>query len=162
MNIPQTYIGSKRPSSSNINPIKNDDSYMSEFPKPKGGFWTSSLIKVDEKYTSKWVQHRQKTNWTISENEDLYILIPSDTNLLTIENKSTFESLKSNYTINNKSRHRHINFEKIKSDGYSGVRVTSNALSFLKGWDCESTIWFNWCFKSVENVPHSKCLIDFK
>jgi|AntDeeMetageno50_2_1112565.scaffolds.fasta_scaffold07901_2 hypothetical protein len=67
----QVYLGKTKPSKNNIRSIKNASQRLLDTPKPRGGFWTSSIKKTNGKIYSEWVSHRLKTNWTIGEHENI-------------------------------------------------------------------------------------------
>jgi len=158
----QLYVGKNKPSQSQMNSVKNDTSWFNEFKKPKGGFWTSTIkVVADYKITSEWIEYRQNSNWLIKEDENIYELeVAPNANVYTIKSKKDFENLKTNYSLDaNTKSDINIDFEKLQSDGYSGLRVTRNTYTLLNGWDCESTLWFKWCFTNVQKIPKKDCEI---
>ncbi len=123
------------------------------FVKPKGGLWTSTY---DERLGSDWIQ------WCLSEEFrgpefDCWLLRPREgAKVYTIDSLADLIDLVYAYGA---LRNSHADYEKIARD-YDGVRLTKEgqwATRFsypysLYGWDCESTLWFRWCFESVEHL----------
>lgn len=123
--------------------------------KPYGGLWTSTY---DFRHGSGWVQ------WCLGEEFhvpkggrwDGVVLTPrDDARILTID---TFEDLQqANHKYPDTSPISkitpHLDYTHIAQD-YDGVHLTEEGqwrtrLTFplsLYGWDCESTLWFRWCF----------------
>jgi|AntDeeMinimDraft_4_1070355.scaffolds.fasta_scaffold19736_2 hypothetical protein len=93
----------------------------------------------------------------------IYVLQPnSNANVYIIKSKDDVEYLYKKFNREKEVYSSRINnppfdFEKI-SKKYDGLQLKNNKL--LDGWDVESTLWFNWSFKSVEKIPRKDCYID--
>lgn len=141
-----------------ISPVKNQRFGMN---KPYGGLWTSTY---NPEYGSDWIR------WCIgndfSTHFDGFILYPKqDTRILTIDSLEDLKNIFSEYGLKNELLFPFsecLDFEAISKD-YDGVNLTENGqwetrFSFphtLYGWDCESTVWTNWCFTKVEKFKYN-------
>lgn len=141
----QLFEGKVCPSIDGMLPVRNDKSV-----KPRGGLWTSSY---HEKLGSDWVQ------WCLSEafrgpRFNCYLLHPkNNVRVYTINYLFQLEDLigaKSSYldgSIDFESIARIYDGIRLTRDGQWATRLSSPS---LYGWDCESTVWFRWCFEKVE------------
>lgn len=121
--------------------------------KPEGGLWTSSLQQGTSAW-EQWCLHNQPewlsgvTRWR---------LLPELTaRLLVVDGYHDLEALMASYgrVMRSDLDLPVISFNALIGDGYDGLHLTEQGnaechLSVpydLNGWDCESTVWFRWCF----------------
>lgn len=157
---PQLFLGYKDPDEHSMNPIING--YTS---KPRsGGLWTSTYIDKG----SAWVETVKLINYSGRQPSDMnwYIIYPKEQlKVFEIDCIEDCEKLYDQYGLDNSDfpqelAMRMIDFERIQRD-YDCIHLTRrgqfethNPLRYpnLNGWDCESTIWFRWCFEKWEKI----------
>ncbi len=122
------------------------------FVKPRGGLWTSSLIEG----RSEWVDWVEDEVFGDPFSLEWYILYPDPTaRILVIDSLADLTRIlktgwQKSYPT---SGVRWPDFEAI-AERYDAMHLTSSGqwatrLTYpdsLYGWDCESTLWFHWCF----------------
>lgn len=154
----QLHIGKTEPSPGAMAPIMNR-----QFIKPFGGFWTSSYLGEAE--GSDWVQWclSNEFGYGIDNDFPAWLLHPiKNPNLLVVDKYADLDNVMKGfgYPIYEGSSMFLLDYERIKAAGFDGFRVTERGraethLSMpynLYGYDCESTIWFRWCFERVEKL----------
>lgn len=163
----QLFISDNAPSPSKIAEAKNQNGFC----KPKGGLWTSTWNQ--DEYSSGWV------DWCLSEefddplNKRWFILKPKEKlNILTIDSLSDLIKLIDKYPWQENSLHYlkpTLDFEAIAKD-FDAIHLTESGqiqthlpmnlfemkMIDLYGWDCESTLWFRWCFDEVAEIEPLK------
>lgn len=131
--------------------------------KPRGGFWTSTF---NDEYLSDWVR------WGLGEEfysvdelskSTLFILYPKkDIRIYTIDSVADAKKLFDMYERESDDPYqRKLDFEKLAID-FDGINLTEEGQEVTRhsepnsfyGWDCESTVWFRWCFKRIEQYIH--------
>lgn len=167
----ELFVGEVEPSRKHMKPITNRD--LSN--KPLGGLWTS---RYDETYGSEWVQ------WCIAEEFhapddgfDSWVLYGHDSKLLVIDSLVDLKRALRTYRMKYDTDHplylsspmfRSVfNYEAMAHD-YDGLHLTARGqaetrLSYpesLYGFDCESTVWFRWCFSKVEHLGKKNFMVD--
>ena len=132
--------------------------------KPGGGLWTSTHATSADEGWEGWCR-TEMPHWL---SETGYLLTPKpDANVITVD-RDTVAGFVARY-----GRPRYpdlrgplahdldIDWEKIVTDGYDGVRVTDpfhpdirygTVLAFY-AWDCESTWWARWVFEETAGRP---------
>ena len=145
-----------------VAPVQNDfEAYYRQ--KPKGGFWTSSW--QEETQDSAWVEWCRGEDFDGVDEKMWFLLTPNpDCKLYIIDSQQDFHRCLMEYGQPASiasidpifAQKRVIDFEKLAKE-YDGLHVTEhgsyvNHLSYpndLNAWDCESTLWFRWCFTDV-------------
>ncbi len=125
-----------------------------QWVKPLGGIWTSTLSRGKSDWV-RWCIESGMDHWV----EDCinYVLFPRKCNVITISSLEDLEKLIARFPTKIMTGNDHICFETV-AKYYDAIHLTSKGLrechlSYpydLYGWDCESTIWFRWCFKKVK------------
>ena len=149
-----------------------NDRYDTFRRKPLGGLWTSTWL--GEERGSAWVQWCRANEYGSPDTENWFLLRPKKNarlyvldnynDLLTLIDKFPYETdMYRSYarTEGRKEAMRYltIDFEKL-AGYYDGLHLTergNNQLHYcdpphLNAWDVESTVWFRWCFTSVERI----------
>lgn len=156
-----------------MKPVKNRTA------KPSGGFWTSTY---DETYGSDWIQwllnegNRFDDNgvegYLLSPRKDIvpYVVDSFEDSRKLLEEYGYFDGLHDDF-VEKSIREgkelliepfRFIDYEKMKGK-YDCFHLTRNGFvdcfyktypysSLFAGFDCESTVWFDWAFESSEYV----------
>lgn len=147
----QIFVNTDPPDPNKIDPVRNTDPVA----KPEGGLWTSSLRNG----TSAWVDWVRRENYSphpISEIEVWRLEPVNDPNLYVIDSLEDFQLLLSKHGLNDDTLFNAIDYEEV-ADDYDGIWVTKKGQAetrfsepSLYGFDCESTIWFDWCFENIE------------
>lgn len=144
--------------------------------KPKGGLWTSTYNEV---YGSDWIKWLQQNDFIQSDNAigGFYMTINKEAAIYTIDSYNDANALFEEYSywppfilefdnpldeFYQKNSHffKCIDYQKL-SDKFDGLHLTkqgfydckvrySPCISPFTSFDCESTIWFNWCFDSIQ------------
>lgn len=130
------------------------------FVKPLGGFWTSTY----DGGTSAWVDWCESEDFGDVERCNWFVLKPkSEARIYEIDAVEDLKYLAVNYPDAQMPAHFNtaltaLDFQRIAQE-YDAIHLTERgqwATRFsnpgLYGWDCESTLWFRWCFTSVERV----------
>lgn len=164
---PQLFIHSSEPCEHLLAPVRNEELRN----KPGcGGLWTSTYKKRKSAWV-EWCQYNQEDflaecNW--------YLLKPKNgLRICTIDTKEDFYNFCRKYfldTIFYRSfaasigfipSSPNIDFEKSSND-FDAIHLTAKGQSethmsrpSLYGWDCESTLWFRWCFTDVKLIKNS-------
>lgn len=128
--------------------------------KPKYGFWTSTYTGQ----SSAWVDWCQAEQFGDVLAGSWFLLRPKPkARVFVIDSLADLHTLLAGYTEPDTAYYGYgracIDFERLALD-YDGLHLTEEgeaatrfARPGLYGWDCESTLWFRWCFKSCELVP---------
>jgi len=161
----QLFVGNAVPLPELLEPIKNDpDAYYRQ--KPHGGFWTSTYRK--ETHDSAWIEWCRGEEFGDVDKLRWHLLTPRpDCKIYTIDSRMDFKRLLKTHGLVPPIAHMHsffadkltIDFEKLAQE-YDGLHLTSRGngqthLSYpndLNAWDCESILWFRWCFTEVQQV----------
>ena len=148
----QLFVGRTTPAPGQIEPISNGERLL---PKPYGGIWTSTY---HPDFGSDWIAWARSEFTAVLEGCQAHLLRlerSKKLRILWINSLPDLEAAHSQYPLD----HHEIpslDFEAIARD-YDGMHLTvagqaRTRLTFplsLYGWDCESTIWFRWCFAEV-------------
>ena len=162
----QLHISSAKALIEQVAPVENEfDAYYRQ--KPKGGFWTSTWR--EESQDSDWIEWcRGNSYYSTDESNIWWLLTPRpECRLYTIDSLRDFTGLLMEYgerppiayEIPLFADRRVIDFEKLARQ-FDGVHLTERGnagthLSYpnnLNAWDCESTLWFRWCFSEVRQI----------
>lgn len=167
----ELFVGEVEPSRKHMKPITNRD--LSN--KPFGGLWTSHY---NETYGSTWVQWCIVEDFGISdEGFDSWVLdVDCQPKLLIIDSLSDLIQALQTYRMTYGSDHPLYRFNtvlpmldfEVLSIDFDGLHLTARGqaetrLSYpesLYGWDCESTLWFHWCFSKVEHLGKKNFMVD--
>lgn len=158
----------------NMKPIQNHTA------KPRGGFWTSTFEDTYGSDWIQWLinERYQKENVDISG----YLLIPKkEVKLYIVDSfedcqrllreylyinpafEKIIEELRPNYEEEALHQFYGIDYEKMQQS-YDGLHLTRKGFvdchikvgeynsSLFHGFDCESTIWFDWVFEKIEYI----------
>ncbi|PES54361.1 hypothetical protein [Bacillus thuringiensis] len=164
----QLFVGELAPCEEFITDIKNEPLMN----KPRGGLWTSTFI--NEEKGSDWVMWCDYADFSTQTNTKSWLLTPSKSAKIAI-----VDSVKDLKELTEKYKARSdfpllgieglmqrfdylIDYEKLSQD-YDGFRLTEKGQAEtrfshpynLNGFDCESTVWFRWCFDKVEKLDKS-------
>lgn len=137
-----------------IAPLRNERAWI----KPDGGLWTSSYIDG----SSDWVSWCRSEGFGTPDKQNWFILTPAATaRVRVIDNLSDLTGLLDEYgkdKCHRTYKDRIPDFERL-AQHYDALHLTEegqwatrNTDPNLYGWDCESTVWFRWCFTAVESV----------
>jgi len=142
-----------------LEPVKNKN-----WVKPEGGLWTSSY---DPECGSGWIQwsiaERFSGEWNEEEEKGYYgcyLLHPEPARVLVIDTQQDLiEALRHYQNYDHRGGGwggTNLDFEALAED-YDAIHLTDRGQwatrmtnPGLYGWDCESTLWFRWCFYDVE------------
>lgn len=159
---PQVFTHTEEPDPAKVEPVEN----FSYF-KPTGGIWTSSL----DGDVSGWIRWCKGEQWGISEDTKMWILYPeSDLDIYTVDGLGDLQVLIQEYSISGAAGLReYVDYQGLAWEtSYDGMRVTARgehetrfSEPSLYGWDCESTLHFDWNFTDVEYVGYVTDVIDF-
>lgn len=150
----QAFVG-REPREELVQPITNR-----MFIKPNGGIWTSSY---NEEYGSDWIRWMHNEQFYNNGYEDIYLLKPrDDAKIYTIDSYEDLKALVDKYPPIVHMLGTFLDFEAISND-YDGIHLTAKGESAtrltsgisLYGWDVECTLWFRWCFESVEKLDYN-------
>lgn len=143
-------------SEGSLTPIVN-----SGWVKPHGGLWTSSYL--GPKRISGWVEWCRVEVPELAKGT-LWLLEPDKSaRIAVIDTYSDLDQLLSKYALVGGLLDdlgiRYLDYEAMALD-FDGLHLTDRGqwatrLSFpfnLYGWDCESTLWFRWAFKSAREI----------
>ncbi|MEH6848066.1 hypothetical protein CON15_19775 [Bacillus cereus] len=164
----QLFVGELTPCEEHITPVRNEMGMN----KPRGGFWTSTYI--NEEHGSDWVLWSLGNEFYTCTNSTSWLLTPSTgARIATVDSHQDLVELTEKYKAKNEmkllgasslmTRFDHlIDYEKLSQD-YDAFRITEKGQMDtrfshphnLYGFDCESTVWFRWCFDKVEKLDKS-------
>jgi hypothetical protein len=146
----QLYIGRSVPTPEAIQPAGNDD-----LVKPSGGLWTSTYLGEAE--GSAYVQFCL-TNHYHDWLHKAWLLTPkSDALVYEINSVTDLKMLLEIYPLHpNRRDVVYLDWARIGQD-FDAVHLTATGQEATRAsnpglyhWDCESTVWFKWCFEAVE------------
>lgn len=167
----QLYEGEHKPTEERMEPIKNREGGV----KPFGGLWTS---RYHETYGSAWVQWCLEQDFNVPDDGfNSWVLDVNDQpKLLIIDSLSDLIQALQTYRMTYGSDHPLYRFNTVLpmldfealSREFDGMHLTARGQSLtrlshpesLYGWDCESTLWFHWCFSKVEPLGRKSFLVD--
>ncbi len=127
--------------------------------KPQGGMWTSTYLPKAA-YGSDWGRYcvrdtDQEGRFAIYTLR-WWLLEPlPGARIVTIDTLEDLRKLGNRYVLARTSYSYFLDFEAISQD-YDAMHLTEagqvrTRLTYpdnLYGWDCESTLWFRWCFSA--------------
>jgi hypothetical protein len=161
----QLYITASQEVDSNIKPVLNSErSAFVKKPAQGTGLWTSTWR--EERQDSDWVEWCVGNDYGDPYGSNWFLLTPQEgTRLIQIDSLKDFHRLLRDYGYEDARlkeygfMHRGIDFEKLVLE-YEGVYLTEKGnaethLSYpddLNAWDCESILWFKWCFTEVQRI----------
>lgn len=148
------YIGGK-PERSKFNPVENDSFAV----KPKGGFWTSPLRDDGRFGWLDWTEREMR----LPEEFDVWECHPEDE--LTVATIDTYQDLIAYLDVYERNDHFRahssqaaLDFEEMATV-YDAIYLTENGQREtrltspnLYGWDCETVLWLDWRFDTVEHL----------
>jgi hypothetical protein len=152
----QIYEGKQQPCEENFRSIQNE-----ERMKPRGGLWTCDYL--DAPQYSAWIQWCVENSFR-GPDFKMWLLKPQSLDhLLVIDDLSAWNTLPINEKANYSPDYQYIDYEKL-AERYDGIHLTENFLCrhrldwsdttkfsmTIYSWDVPSTLWFRWCFSSVE------------
>lgn len=151
----QLFIGHQRPMRTALGPWVNATD-RSNWLKPLGGLWTSTLRHRGEHYCSDWAQTALGLG-LLHGDEEWWVLDPFDyARVVVIDTREDLAGLIARYPLDAPPPSpRVLDWPAVRDDGFAGVHVTPRAAAELRqlwpdadlwSWDCESTAWGHWCF----------------
>lgn len=156
----QAFIHETKPDPSRIDPIGNPGGDRGGIlVKPIGGFWTSTYMPAGD-FMCDWHRWCFYERWGLTEDSVTWKLEPrDDVNVRVIDSEVDFNDLLDEFARTDSPVARlpkpNLDFEAIAEE-YDGLRLTAKGQKEtrftnpgLNGWDCESTVWFDWVFTDV-------------
>jgi len=164
-----------------VRPARNSEqSTYAKKPEYGTGFWTSTWNPVQQ--TSAWVEWCHANDFDDPYKKSWHLLQPKKTaRLYVIDNVLDLADLlkyhswvpprfgKTELAMNPIMLRlfRGFDFETL-SQFYDGLHLTAQGNDLLhlghpldmNAWDCESILWFHWCFSSVERIKTPFAPID--
>lgn len=154
----QAHTNVKEPAPAHLNdPVNQFD----QLTKPAGGLWTSTMRPDGD---SAWMEWRRSEHWEFVDDVHLYALVPDpDAEVLVIDSQTDLREALSAYGRTDldttmADQFAPLDFESIAVD-YDGIhlsaagqRDTRFSRPGLYGWDCESTLWFDWVFQDAVDL----------
>jgi hypothetical protein len=125
-----------------------------------GGLWTSSFINESE--ISAWANFcRERRPWHLTETVS-YLLTPlPEARIVEIDSRRDLIALIDQFSVDDYGGlpKSFIDYQAV-SEHYDAIHLTQRGELDVRGgfpimgaWDCESTLWFRWCFSLlVENL----------
>lgn len=159
----QLYITSEETLNQAVIPVTNsDETGFIKKPAAGTGLWTSSWR--EETQDSGWVEWCRWENFGKPYEKHWHVLTQKDdVKLYKIDSLGGLRRLLRTYKWNQPKWEEYgrtaIDFERLALD-YDGVWLTEKGnaethLSYpddLNAWDCESVLWFRWCFSEVQRI----------
>ncbi|GAC1662332.1 MAG: hypothetical protein PVS3B3_33470 [Ktedonobacteraceae bacterium] len=148
----QLFISETKPSAELIHPIENIAHI-----KPKGGIWTSTWN--EETRSSGWTEWCEMEEYCDTSKFQWWLLTPlEDLRIYTVDTHKDLRLLGKKYQIPHDYAFW-LDYEQVTQD-YDAIHLTERGqwatrLTYpisLYGWDCESTLWFRWCFSEVKQI----------
>lgn len=156
------------PKKDQLNKVKNQ-----MFIKPVGGLWTSTY---DEIYGSDWHQWCLSEDFCLDVDYSYWVLnVKPSANIYVIDCYEDLEQLYEQYPFEDYpalfflESFKQLDYEAISKD-YDGIHLTkrgeaetrfSTPLN-LYGYDCECTLFFNWCFSQIEQLDKPNFKNDYE
>jgi hypothetical protein len=131
---------------------------MSGALKPEESFWTSTAISKIDGYISSWVEWVKSDQRSWLSDRGFLFRIKDNTKILTIRNDNQALEIYHKYlgpeipTDLDKTEVRYFVFKhfpwNLVASVYDGMRYypdfsEDNMPLIMRGWDCESTVWFS-------------------
>ena len=151
---PQAFIADEPPRREAVLSATNHH-WKSE--KPHDGIWTSTYTPKED-FCSAWNEWCHQNHW--SSGDYGYVLKPiEEATVVEVTGLADLQTLVDSYerSVPWETHDRAvIDFDQLRRDGFDGVHLTASGQQecsslFSEGprlqWDCESTVWFRWCFK---------------
>jgi hypothetical protein len=143
-------------------PVRNDG-ILGHKPIKDTGLWTSTYDEQGQ--TCDWVEWCRNCYRSPLDARAWFVLEVEETaRIATIDTLADLTALLDLYQRPALDQHysyfdeRKLDFE-LLAQNFDALHLTANgqdktAHSFphLWGWDCEATLWFRWCFRSVERI----------
>lgn len=159
----QLRVGRAQPEPTLLRPVNNTDDCLGA--KPKGGLWTSSYSREHGSDWIRWCESedfRVPGTWHGPSTWRGWLLEPDEfARVLVIDSLRTLRSVLKQYwrlSLFAPIDSPKLDFEKLAQD-FDAVSLTEKAEwatrhsePNLYGWDCESTVWFRWCFTTVRAI----------
>jgi hypothetical protein len=130
--------------------------------KPDGGFWTSSFIEG----RSEWVDWIDSAGFSDPYSLAWHVLTPDPAaRILLVDTLADLHRLLRRCGAEKAYGRRWPDFEAIAAQ-YDAMHLTSEGQrrtrmthpDSLYGWDCESTLWFRWCFTKCVSVEPKRAV----
>lgn len=132
--------------------------------KPFGGLWTSTY---NEENGSDWVRWCMENDMPVTKVATI-LRVDRDAKVFEIDSYNDLKRCFAEYKMDGKNLGGYyeflkisprLDFEKMSLD-YDGIHLTERGQAEtrfsmpenLYGWDCESTIFFHWCFNDVREL----------
>jgi hypothetical protein len=143
--------------------------------KPSGGLWTSTL---GTSHADGWLWYCVTEHDAFAQNGERttmqqrgWMLDPWPAHILRIETVADVQRLWYAYATADPHRPTRLllDWEQMRRDGWEGLHIPDYWAEHIRfgltgmpylpsfyGWDCESTIWFRWCFWTARPVDVSE------
>lgn len=167
----QLHLSTESTLTPTVRPVKNDRlTSLRNKPANETGLWTSTWRKKTR--DSEWAEYAEDV-WGTTDEQCWFLLTPDPgAHLCVIDSSQALALLIERYPLEypgwltrlpgsflSPLEFTGIDFEQMSLE-YDGLHLTHQAsvrlhLSFplnMNSWDCESTIWFRWCFKQVRQI----------
>lgn len=164
-NEPQLFVGEDEPIREKFHPATNREH---GWIKPVGGLWTSTYRP--ETQDSEWVEWCIAESFSEPSTLQWSLLTPKqDARVAIVDTLADLQRFLASYEYSQSLYSRFLDFDSLARD-YDGMHLTSSGqwatrLSMpdnLYGWDCESTVWFRWCFEQVERIETPVLMLQSK
>jgi hypothetical protein len=144
-------------------PVRNGG-ILGHKPVIATGLWTSTYD--EEEQSSEWIEWCRSNYQSPLDARAWFLLEVEETaRIATIDTLADFRTLLDQYARPalyemsfSSLDERKLDFERLAHD-FDALHLTRNGqdetqfdFPHLWGWDCESTVWFRWCFSSVERI----------
>ena len=169
----QLHISSSPVMREQVTSVANEEEIFRKKPRHATGLWTSTWRESTQ--DSAWVAWCQGTLGDPYE-DSWFLLVPhKDATLFVIDSLQDLRRLMNTYPYESRQAPRlkamgspshfyqGIDFMRLAQD-YDGLHLTERGngrlhLSYpldMNAWDCESTVWFHWCFTDVRCIEPSR------
>lgn len=151
---PQLCLARSEPTPHAIEPIGNE-----ALTKPTGGLWTSTYLGAAQ--GSAYVQFCQQHGYQDWLAMPAWLLTPDpNAKICVIDSYLDLVLLAEDFRLHPmRYGSPYLNWQKI-SQHYDGLHLSAQGQQATRAsdpglyeWDCESTIWFRWCFLEVVAAP---------
>lgn len=127
------------------------------FSKPLHGYWTSTYLGSER--ISEWAEWCRGEDFHCGSHRLWLFQVDPVANVFHIDSCDDLILLHEKYGISITDDYRSLDFKAIAGD-YDGIHLTKKGQQEtrfthpynLYGWDCESTVWFQWVFTDIQDA----------
>jgi hypothetical protein len=176
------------PDPKKLKPVKNSEAVYLNKPHRETGLWTSPVDSEDSwKHWShgnepEWVYDESRRWFVLYPDVDMdeLVIIDSFEQMCDVLRRYPYTTERTRQLaermgdLSSALRNQSFDFERMASDGYAGMWLTAqgNAECHLpmgyegglppdmNAWDCETILWFRWCFKGWHEVEKQRLKED--